>query len=115
MEKLIEANHIITDGTSFVKMYVKSTYSKLVELLGEPTELNLSDLDKTKARWVFVVPSSNFDKLKVLTIYDYKSEYPLNEINRWHVSAKNLSQTEVLKELSKLKIAKKSVIIKYLA
>ena len=64
--------------------YVKTTYSDLVAIFGEPT---YRGGDKTTAEWVITFGRGK-DKI-VATIYDWKEyETPMGEYN-WHVGGAN--------------------------
>lgn len=73
-----------TCGSS-LKGYVKITYSKLVEILGEPTYSEASGDDKVQKEWAVEY------KGNIFTIYDWKTfdaEYTMNELDEFHVGGK---------------------------
>jgi hypothetical protein len=68
-------------GSSF-KGYINTTYSQLVEALGEPTYDEPSGDEKVQVEWVV-----EFND-EIFTIYDWKTysrEYTENELTRFHV------------------------------
>ena len=106
MEKLIKANYIITDGSSFSGVYLIVGLTKLIELLGKPTTIGSSD-DKTQLQWTF------YDKTgdTVITIYDYREDKPIHKINEWHIGSKNISdESELMHNLTELGFDNKEII-----
>lgn len=106
MEKLIKANYIITDGSSFSGIYLIVGLSKLIELLGKPTTIGSGD-DKTQLQWTF------YDKTgdTVITIYDYREDKPIHKINEWHIGTRNISdKSEIIYNLNELGFDKTKMI-----
>ena len=70
---------------SSLKGYVKATYPKLIELLGEPTYSEESGDSKVQKEWVVEYEG------EVFTIYDWKTydaEYTINELDEFNVGGK---------------------------
>lgn len=66
-------------GTSYKGRICESAMN-LVNIFGEP---NGEPNDKTQAQWIIDTPAG------LATIYDYKSEEPLEENTDWHVGGKS--------------------------
>ena len=76
-----------TDGSS-LKGYIETTYSQLVELLGEPTFNTPSSDNKVQVEWVV-----EFQE-EIFTIYDWKTNsryYTENELERFNIGGKTYS------------------------
>lgn len=70
---------------SSLKGYIKVTYPKLVEILGEPTYSEASGDSKVQKEWVVEYEGN------VFTIYDWKTydvEYTMNELDEFHIGGK---------------------------
>lgn len=97
----------ITDGTCFGDMNLKVSFRSLLGLFGQPTVVGSGD-SKVQLTWVFdkgehtalhghmcpicpdhVSSEANF------TIYDWKTEKPIHEINEWNIGRRGLSVEEV--------------------
>lgn len=63
------------DGTC-LKGYVRTTYARLISLLGEPQRFG----DKITAEWVL-----KFSDGKIATIYDWKEESTPTGVYDWHI------------------------------
>lgn len=83
--KKLEKGEANTFGTS-LKGYVYTTYSRLVEIFGEPTYLPEDSGDgKVNFEWVFEFNG------EIFTIYDWKTydpEYSMTQLEKWHIGGK---------------------------
>jgi len=79
----------VASGTCNVG-YVKTTYDKLVEKLGEPAIVNSGD-KKVNCEWIIL-----FEDGTVATIYDWKQEKTPKDIYCWHVGGKGFNVVEKL-------------------
>lgn len=72
--------------------YLKTSYRELVERLGQPEDCTKSDGKwwsgdgKVRVQWAFKDKSKK--NPTVLTVYDYKDDRSLEEIQEWHVGSK---------------------------
>ena len=73
-------------GTSFHNVVIKTTISKLVKVLGEPTYQQNTGDDKVNVEW-----DCRNKKGNVVTIYDWKEYRVLdeNEVIEFHLGSKN--------------------------
>ena len=84
------------NGTS-LEGYINTTYSQLIELLGEPTYDEPSGDGKTQIEWVVEFEGDIF------TIYDWKTgsrEYTENELAKFNVGGKT-SAANFIQEVEK--------------
>lgn len=76
---------------SFFHGYLHASYQELVDKLGLPNDCTKegewhSMDDKVRVEWA--IKSKHPKRPMVLTIYDYKDDRPINEVNQWHVGIK---------------------------
>lgn len=81
---LIKAETNIAPGTHFL-VELEATYKQLVDLLGKPHYDESGD-GKVQAEWHFTVGT----KGDPVTIYDYKSGCPKEEVTEWHIGGNKL-------------------------
>lgn len=79
----------ISCGTGAMSFYIRGKIEKIIESFGNPTVIGSSD-NKVQATWVFTGKSG-----EVFTIYDYKENRSLNEIELWHVGGKKVEAKKV--------------------
>ena len=82
--KKIEQGQDSSTGTSLKGYMYGVSYSKLIEVFGEPTYPNESGDGKVQFEWVFDYKGEPF------TLYDWKTydrEYTMNELTKWNVGA----------------------------
>lgn len=72
-------------GTSG-KTVLRTSYAQLVEALGEPHMKYTAG--KTQVEWAFFCEVG--DGHMVVTIYDYKSDEPLDLETSWHIGGKGM-------------------------
>ena len=106
MKKLNKMNYEITDHVSFAGFYIKASFEKMLDLLGQPSYVGSGD-NKVQVEWVFY---DKEDNQKVVTFYDWKSEKILSTITKWHVGSKTLDKQEVYNELSELGLCSDEII-----
>lgn len=89
------------NGTSFHNVTIKATVNELMEVLGEPSDMNNSGQDKVNVEW-----ECETENGKVFTIYDWKEYRPIgyDELIEFHIGADNKLQAlnakqELLKPL----------------
>jgi hypothetical protein len=75
--------------------YLHASYQELVDKLGLPNDCTKDgewySMDrKVRVEWAF--RSTHPKRPMVLTIYDYKDDRPINELNQWHVGIKGEAQ-----------------------
>lgn len=88
--KFVTASREDTMKSSF-HGYLHASYQELVEKLGLPNDCTkegewLSADGKVRAEWAY--RSTHQTRPMVLTIYDYKDDRPINQVNQWHVGIK---------------------------
>ena len=86
------------EGTSLLG-YVRTNYSRLVEVFGEPTYTGDSE-DKTQAEWAIEFMNEDYE-LFPATIYDWKQYelgVPTGDYD-WHIGGLS---TDVIDEITKL-------------
>ncbi len=105
MLKLKKTNFEITDGISFANLSLNVPLNRLVELLGQVSFLGSLD-HKTQLEWVFYESSQ-----KAFSIYDYKSDKLIHEIDNWHVGGKGYEKEEIVDELLKIGFTKDEIVI----
>lgn len=71
--------------------YLHATYQELVDKLGIPNDRTKDgewySMDgKVRVEWA--IKSNHPKRPMVLTIYDYKDNRPIDEVNQWHVGIK---------------------------
>jgi hypothetical protein len=71
---------------------IHASYDELVELFGEPHDCTkdgqwFSSDGKIRVEWAFVIKG---DEGRVFTIYDYKSQWPLDKIKQWNLGGKDV-------------------------
>lgn len=69
---------------------VFASFDQLKAALGEPHDCNIegeweSRDNKVRAEWAFMIDN---DRRLVFTIYDYKSDQPLEDIKRWNLGGR---------------------------
>ena len=80
-KNFVACDTINTVGTSFQGV-VKTTYDKIVNILGEPTSFDASPYEKVNAQWSVQMKSK--DKTK-FTVYNWKDGYVPTEAYDWHI------------------------------
>jgi len=83
------------DGTSLMG-YLPTTYSKLVELFGEPK--GGSSDGKTTCEWCL-----EFEDGTVVTVYDWKQESTPTSLYNWSVGGYSYRALNLLEEATNLK------------
>lgn len=106
MLKLKKTNYEITNGTSFARLSLNVSLDRLVELLGQVSFLGSED-HKTQLEWVFYESSQ-----RVFSIYDYKSDKLIHQIDNWHVGGKGFEKEEIVDELTKIGFTKDEIVVK---
>ena len=96
MKKLKKTNYKITNGSSFAKLSLNVSLNRLVDLLGQVSFLGSGD-NKIQLEWFFYESSE-----RAFSIYDYKSQKLIHEIDNWHVGGKGMKKEEIIEELNKL-------------
>jgi hypothetical protein len=84
-KKVVDETEYAT-GTSFSGYLKGISYSRLVEVFGEPTHPNPSGDNKIQKEWNFIDGSGSR-----FTIYDYKTydlDITLNHYTDWHVGSR---------------------------
>lgn len=92
-------------GTS-LQGYKRTTYDRLVEVLGKPTFTSADPYDKVNCEWVIdaqYYDANNVDEIdyddweyETVTIYNWKTgSVPLDEYD-WHVGGKSIWSTDVV-------------------
>jgi len=101
-------NHKLVIGSGFSGIYIRCSYKKLLEKLGDDFQLSqlkegkkldeCSD-DKIRHEWI-LTSGPNGDQ--VITIYDYKEDRKIlrDTIINWHVGCKGLTSETVRKVLT---------------
>lgn len=87
-------------GTSFHNVTITSTINELMEILGEPSDMNNSGQDKVNVEW-----ECETENGKPFTIYDWKEYRPIgyDELIEWHIGADNeLQAINAKQELNKM-------------
>ncbi len=80
-KNFIACDSINVVGTHFQGV-VKTTYDKLVNILGEPTSFDASPYEKVNASWS--IEMKDEDKT-VFTVYNWKDGYVPTEEYDWHI------------------------------
>lgn len=84
-----------TGGTSFHDTVIDTTIHTLNKVLGEPTYVDNTGMDKVNYEWEMETEDGN-----VFTVYSWK-EYRIlseNELIEWHIGGKSKAITEQAKE-----------------
>lgn len=78
-------------GTSFHNVTIKATVNELMEILGEPSDMDNSGQDKVNVEW-----ECETENGKPFTIYDWKEYRPIgyDELIEWHIGAHNKSTAQ---------------------
>ena len=89
MRTFIKAKAKDVNGTSFVG-YLQADYEHMFALFSFPNDRTRDDEwrssdQKTRFEWAFKTKGK---KPTVVTIYDYKDNRPLDDIDMWHVGLK---------------------------
>jgi len=79
-------------GSSFSDIIINTNVETLIKVFGKPTKIGSGD-NKTQLEWEFI---DNNDNNIVVTIYDYKAEYPLHKIEVWHIGSKNIDNAKII-------------------
>jgi len=82
-------------GSSFASIVIKTNVKTLLKVFGKPTIIGSGD-DKTQLEWQYV---DDNDNNKIVTIYDYKSEVPINKVKEWHIGAKGIEKEIIFNSL----------------
>jgi hypothetical protein len=100
MKLLNETDALAVIGGSSLKGEIGGfTYSRLVEVLGEPTFPEASDDGKVQKEWVFTYGGN------VFTIYDWKTydeEYTTTRLYSWNVGGHSAAYDFILAVTKKL-------------
>ena len=67
-------------GTSLKHRNVKATYWQLVDLLGEPLEINA---DHSRVEWRVV-----FSDDEILCVYDWNDDRPIDQVDEWNIAGR---------------------------
>ena len=92
-----------TGGTSFHDTTMDTTIHTLLKILGQPTIVDNTGMDKTNYEWE--METSDGD---VFTVYDWKEYRILNEheLIEWHIGGMNKAITEQAKNEIQSEMAK---------
>ena len=85
---------VMTNMSSLQGYLDDVSFWELVDIFGEPTERDSAD-GKSRVGWSIRLADSD-EKVNIATIYDWKSDEPINEIRRWNVGGYNTSDFLVL-------------------
>ena len=77
------------NGTSLIG-YVKTSYDKIVEKLGEPQ----TDFDKSTAHWTLEDKRTG----TVATLYDWKNHSTPTDSYDWHIGGKDMKALQLIEE-----------------
>jgi hypothetical protein len=88
--KIINKKNGIARGTSF-QGCVRTTYDKLVSLLGDP--LPGSSDGKTTCEWIL-----EFEDNTIATIYDWKLSSTPKDLYDWHIGGVSLKALDYVEE-----------------
>jgi len=69
---------------SSLQGYIKTTYDKLVEVLGEPTYTDADPYEKVNCEWTVMVPQEDSSPVK-FSIYNWKDGRIPTEEYEWHI------------------------------
>lgn len=93
MKTFVKAQAKDVNGTSFVG-YLQADYEHMFALFSFPNDRTRDDEwrssdQKTRFEWAFKIKGK---KPTVVTIYDYKDNRPIEDIDMWHVGYKGDSK-----------------------
>lgn len=80
------------NGT-YLQGYVEATYEELIETFGEPER---GDGDKTQVEWALDIHDVYDDRVYTVTIYDWKTGLPPEEVKRWNVGGYNYHAADIV-------------------
>jgi len=80
-KNFVACDSINVVGTHFQGV-VKTTYDKIVNILGEPTSFDASPYEKVNASWS--IEMKDKDKT-IFTVYNWKDGYVPTEEYDWHI------------------------------
>ena len=90
-------------GTS-LRGHVRTTYDKLLAVLGKPTYTDGDPYEKVNCEWVLDVKAK--DEMddddftyETVTIYNWKTGYTPTEEYDWHVGGRNYRAEDLVKEI----------------
>jgi len=69
---------------SSLQGYIKTTYDKLVEVLGEPTYTDADPYEKVNCEWTVATENEDGDTVK-FSIYNWKDGRIPTEEYEWHI------------------------------
>ena len=69
---------------SSLQGYIKTTYDKLVEVLGEPTYTDADPYEKVNCEWTVMVPQEDSSPVQ-FSIYNWKDGRIPTEEYEWHI------------------------------
>ena len=88
-----EVDEVIDMNMSSYKGVIKTTYAKLVEVLGKPTYTDSDPYEKVNAEWsVEVDTGEDFVKF---SIYNWKTGYVPTEEYEWHIGGHDFEAKEI--------------------
>ena len=91
-KNFIACDSIDVNGTHFQGV-VKTTYDKIVKVLGEPTSYDASPYEKVNASWS--IEMKDEDKT-VFTVYNWKDGYIPTDKYEWHVGGFDFNSVDLV-------------------
>jgi len=92
-----EVDEVIDMNMSSYRGVIKTTYAKLVEVLGKPTYTDSDPYEKVNAEWnVEVDTGEGFVKF---SIYNWKTGYVPTDEYDWHIGGFNSDAVDAAYEL----------------
>ena len=92
-----EVDEVIDMNMSSYRGVIKTTYAKLVEVLGKPTYTDSDPYEKVNAEWsVEVDTGEDFVKF---SIYNWKTGYVPTDEYDWHIGGFNSDAVDAAYEL----------------
>ena len=100
-KKLTKINYDITNGSSHHQLVIQTSLNTLLKELGQPSQIGSGD-NKIQLEWIFYNDNGNLNqsiqngKIQCITIYDWKTNKPIHQINKWNIGSKNLTENEII-------------------